>query len=241
MDEQAPDAKRHDPFDDERWSFSLAAAWIIWRSREHVAQLLSDIAESEGRVQVFDIFNEAARRENGRGGPPKGGVLPFVEAQADLWEQLKQGRLVAMGVKVGEATWSQIAPDEWCELDYYYCRGKSNALGLLGIVKYSDVTLPRADVLTLWPLIQPANSQSRRGRKPKIDVDYIRSAIWEFLDDNGDISGLDPEWRTQSDIQVEIRKILIKEFGEDNIPGTSSLKGYVSRFYPEWKSSKVKN
>jgi hypothetical protein len=77
-----------------------------------------------------------------------------VEAQADLWEQLKQGRLVAMGVKVGDATWSQIAPDEWCELDYYYCRGKSNALGLLGVVKYSDVTLPRADVLTLWPLIQ---------------------------------------------------------------------------------------
>jgi hypothetical protein len=241
MDEQACNAKRHDPFDDERWSFPRAAAWIIWRSREYVAQLL-DLTENEGHVQVFDIFNEAVRRENGRGGPPEGSVLPFVEAQAELWEQLKRGRLTATGVRVEEATWSRIAPEVWSELDYSYCgRGKSNAVGVLGIVKYFDVTLPRAEVLTLWPMVQPENNQSRRGRKPKIDVDHIRSTIWELLNDNGDISLLDPDWRTQTDIRAALREKLIKQFGGDNIPGTSSLKGYVSRIYPEWKSWKVKN
>lgn len=104
MDGQVPNAKRHDPFDDERWSLVRAAGWIIWRSKERVAQLLSDIIEREGHVHVSDIFNEAIRREKVHRGPPEGGVLPFIEAQAQLWEELRHGRLVAIGLKVGETT-----------------------------------------------------------------------------------------------------------------------------------------
>ena len=73
MDEQVPKANRHDPFDDERWPLAQAAAWIIWRSKERVAQLLSDIAaEKEGSVHVFDIFCKALRPENVQSGPPEG-------------------------------------------------------------------------------------------------------------------------------------------------------------------------
>jgi hypothetical protein len=165
-DEQITDTKRCDQFNDERWSFPLAAAWVIWRSKERVAQLLSDITESEGRVQVFDIFNDSARRENGRGGPSEGGVLPFVEAQAQLWGRLKQGRLVARGLKVGEASWSDIPASDWLNLDYFPCPdGRSNSIGSNHTTVYDEVTVPRSAVLKIWP--SRSGKPRRRGRPPR--------------------------------------------------------------------------
>jgi hypothetical protein len=230
MDEQAPDAKRHDPFDDERWSFSLAAAWIIWRSREHVAQLLSDMAESEGRVQVFDIFNEAVRRENGRGGPPKGGVLPFVEAQAELWEQLRQGRLTAMGVKVGEATWSHIPTSEWSNLDYFPCTdGRSNSIGSNHSTVYDEVTVPRATVLKLWPENREDKDRPKRGRKPRIGQDQIDAVVFELFADNGDLSDDDPNWHTQGQVESAARDELEKKFGRKTVPLESTFRTYIAK------------
>ena len=120
MDGQVLNARHQ--FDNERWPLAQAAAWIIWRSRDRVVQLLSDIAaERDGCVHVFDILGEAMRQENDQGRSPEGVALPFVEAQADLWEQLKRGRLVALGVKVGETTWGPIPALAWSGLDYFYC------------------------------------------------------------------------------------------------------------------------
>jgi hypothetical protein len=48
MDAEVPKVEGQDPFDGKRWSVALAAAWIIWRSREYVGQLLSDLTQSEG-------------------------------------------------------------------------------------------------------------------------------------------------------------------------------------------------
>jgi hypothetical protein len=237
MDEDVPNANRHDPFDDERWSFPWAAAWIIWRSREYVAQLLSDIAASEGRVQVFDIFNEAARRENGRGGPPKGGVLPFVEAQAELWEQLKQGRLTAMGVKVGEATWSHIPSSAWFNLDYFPCiDGRSNSIGSNHSPVYGEVTVRRSAVLEIWPDITKIKARPKSGSKPKIGPDHIKSIVFELLCHNGDIMDTDPEWRIQRDIERDTHKVLLQQkFSTDNIPKKTQLRMYVGKFYREWR------
>jgi hypothetical protein len=239
MDAKVPKAEGQDPFDGERWSVAVAAAWIIWRSREYVGHLLSDLNQSEGGVQVFDIFNEASRRENVRGGPPKGGVLPFLEAQAELWKQLKQGRLLAIGVKAGEATWSQIAPEAWGELDHYYCgSGQSDAIGSLGLVKYFNVTVPRSEVLAPWPLPQYANTQSKRGRKPNIPQKEIDIVVFKLLDYHGDLSDDDPKWCKQSQLEAETRKALSEKFKGAKIPLESTLRVYVSKSLRQGREQK---
>jgi hypothetical protein len=162
-------------------------------------------------------------------------VLPFLEAQGELWKQLKQGRLVAIGVKAGEATWSQIAPEAWRELDHYYCgSGQSDAIGSLGLIKYFNVTVPRSAVLTLWPLTQNANTQSKRGRKPKIPQNAIDLIVFGLLDYNGDFSDDDPDWQTKSRLEVAARKELEQKFGESNVPGESTLRTYVGKSYKKW-------
>jgi hypothetical protein len=50
MDEQVLSAKRHDPFNDERWSFPRAAAWVIWRSKERVGQYATEAYGRLGRL-----------------------------------------------------------------------------------------------------------------------------------------------------------------------------------------------
>jgi hypothetical protein len=120
MEKQTTNVRHRDLFDSESWSLAEVVAWLIWRSEEHVGSIIEMILAKEGHIQIFDVINEAARTSK-PGMPPEGGVLPFPKAQAELWEHLKRGRLVAIGVKVREATWTEIAPDAWCELDYNYC------------------------------------------------------------------------------------------------------------------------
>jgi hypothetical protein len=237
MDGQVPNAKRHDPFDDERWSFPWAVAWVIWRSREYVAQLLSDLTESEGQVQVFDIFNEASRRETGPGCPPKGGVLSFLEAQAELWEQLRQGRLVAMGVKVGETTWSHIPGSAWVNLDYFPCiDGRSNSIGSNHSKVYDEVTVRRSAMLEIWPDITKVKTGPKRGSKPKVSPDHLKSIVFELLCESGDIMDIDPEWRTQGDIEHKTREELLRQkFSTEKIPKKTQLRMYVSKFHREWR------
>jgi hypothetical protein len=110
--DQATESRKHDQFDDESWPLALAAAWIIWRSRERVASVISAIIEKERHLHIFDVFNHAARTASAAGGPPHGGVLPFQQAQGELWGQLKSGRLAACGIRVGESAWGQLAPGE---------------------------------------------------------------------------------------------------------------------------------
>ena len=182
MAEQATEA---DPFDDERWSIELVAAWVIWRSRKHVAQLLSTLAERDGHVHVFDIFNEAARTTTSRGGPPEGALVSFQQAQAELWEQLKNGGLRAIGLKPGEATWSLIGAQEWENLDYFFCEGApSNSIGSGGIAKYSDVSVPREATVTLWPKLTPQNRDGLgiNARKRKALEAAIKAIGFNVLD-----------------------------------------------------------
>jgi hypothetical protein len=242
MDEQVPDQKRHDPFDDERWPFPRATAWVIWRSRERIAQLLSDIAESEGRVQVFDIFNEAMRRENVSGGPPEGGLLPFLEAQAELWEQLKRGRLVALGVKVGEATWSHIPGSAWFNLDYFPCLdGRSDSIGSNYSAVYHGVIVPRSSVLEIWPDIANAKGRSGRGRKAMICQDQIDEVVFELFEVYGDLSDDDPDWHTQGQVENATRAKLEKKFGKENVVRESTLRGYVKKAIIERENKKAGN
>jgi hypothetical protein len=233
MEKQTADVMKPDS---ESWSLAEVAAWIIWRSQERVALIIAMILAKERHIQIFDVMNEAARTTLSPGMPPEGGVLPFPQAQAELWEQLKRGRLCAIGIKAGEAIWSQVAPDAWCELDYIYCgTGQSDAIGSLGLVKYFDVSLPRAGVLTLWPLIQRANNQSKRGRKRRIPQNEIDAVVFELLEYHGDFSDNDPEWNTKGKLEDATREVLEKKFGEKAVVGESTLRGYVSRAYREWR------
>ena len=239
MENQTTENLKPASFDREWWSLAEVAAWIIWRSKERVISIIATILAKEHNIQIFDVINEAARTSKS-GMPPEGGVLPFPKAQAELWEQLRRGRLRAIGVRAGEAIWSEVAPDAWRELDYNYCgTGQSNALGALGVVKYFDVTLPRAAVLSLWPLIEGAKSQSKRGRKRKIPQAEIDIAVAELLDHHGDFSDDDPDWRTQSQLEAGTRETLAKKFGEKNVPLESTLREYISLAYGQWKARKA--
>jgi hypothetical protein len=242
VDEQIVNAKRDDPFDYHRWPLAQAAAWIIWRSRAYVAQLLSDITDSEGRVQVFDIFNEAVRRENGRGGPPEGDVLPFAEAQAELWEQLRQGRLAAMGVKVGEATWSYIPASEWLNLDYFPCTdGRSNSIGSNHSIVYDEVTVPRSALLEIWPDTTKVKARRKRGRKPRIPQEEVDEVVFELFEENGDLSDDDPNWHTQGQVERATRAGLEKKFGKKTVPQESTFRTYIVKSLNKWELFKAGN
>jgi hypothetical protein len=102
-------------------------------------------------------------------------------------------------------------------------------------VKYFDVTVPRADVLALWPLIRSANAQSKSGRKPKIPQKEIDKVVFELLDDRGNLSDDDPEWHTQGQLEAATREMLNKKFKQRNVPQESTLRVYVSKSYRQWK------
>jgi hypothetical protein len=239
MENQTTGVLKPESLDSESWSLAEVAAWIIWRSKEHVASIIATILAKERHIQIFDVINEAARTSKS-GMAPEGGVLPFSQAQAELWEQLRRGRLRAIGVRAGEAVWREVAPDAWQELDYNYCgTGQSNALGALGVVKYFDVTLPRTAVLTLWPLTDGAKNQSQRGRKRKIPQREVDTAVADLLDHHGDFSDDDPDWRTQSQLEANTRATLEEKFGVKNVPMESTLREYVRLAYRQWKAQKA--
>ena len=217
MDGQVLNARHQ--FDNERWPLAQAAAWIIWRSRDRVVQLLSDIAERDGRVHVFDILGGAMRQENDQGRPPEGVALPFVEAQADLWEQLKRGRLVALGVKVGETTWGPIPALAWSGLDYFYCdSGRSDSIGSNYPAVYHGVTVRRSAVLEIWPDIREDKARTKRGRKPRVRQEEFDEVVFELFEENGALLDDDPEWRTQGQVESAARAVLEKKLGKKIVP-----------------------
>jgi hypothetical protein len=241
MDGQALNARYQ--FDNERWPLAQAAAWIIWHSMDRVVQLLSDIAaERDGCVHVFDILGEAMRQENDQGRPPEGVALPFVEAQADLWGQLTRGRLVALGVKVGETTWSHIPGSAWFNLDYFYCdSGRSDSIGSNYSAVYHGVTVRRSAVLEIWPDIREDKARPKRGRKPRVRQQEFDEVVFELFEENGALSDDDPEWRTQGQVESAARALLEKKFGKKNVVRESTLRGYVKKAIIKRENKKAGN
>ena len=139
------------------------------------------------------------------------GCSPFVEAQAELWEQLKQGRLTAMGVKVGEATWSHIPSSAWFNLDYFPCiDGRSNSIGSNHSPVYGEVTVRRSAVLEIWPDFEKVQARAKRGRKPMIPQEEVDAVVFDLLEEHSDLSDDDPEWHTQGHNEGATRKIYWK-------------------------------
>jgi hypothetical protein len=81
-------------------------------------------------------------------------------------------------------------------------------------------------------------SKRTRGRKPRIPRGHIESVVFELLDMNGDVHGLDPEWNSQGQIEAAARKKLEKQFGTRNVPGESTLRLYVSVAHKKWLADK---
>jgi hypothetical protein len=186
VEERTPNVLHYDSFDDASWSLPITAAWIIWRSRAGAAAVIATILKRERHLQIFDVFQEAARSSSVSGEPPEGGILSFQQAQAQLWDCLKDGRLAALGIRVSEAVWSQIAPEEWSELDYQFCGdARPSAIGCCGVERYYSVTVPRCAVLNLWPVASVAHRAPRVGikeRKRKALDDAIKAIGIDRLD-----------------------------------------------------------
>jgi len=248
MDERVLDPNGHASaferaFGEHQWSLAMSAAWIIWRSQERVVHLLSEVADVDGRVSVFDVFNEAARREGPERGPPDGGALTFVEAQAELWESLKRGRLVARGIKVGEASWSSIAAPAWVGIDYFPCTGgQSNSIGSGGSVVYSDVTVLHSAVLEIWPSVPNSReapvageNPRRRGRPPVTDWTAIKDLLFEECKRQGGVPSLEigAGWAVQADAEKFVRDML-DERCED--AASSTVRTHVGSMLNEYEA-----
>ena len=236
MDGQVLNARHQ--FDNERWPLPQAAAWIIWRSRDRVVQLLSDIAaERDGCVHVFDILGEAMRQENVQGRSPEGGALPFVEAQAELWEQLKRGRLVALGVKVGETTWGHIPASAWSGLDYFTAPdGRSDSIGSNYSAVYHGVIVPRSSVLEIWPDIAKDKGRPESGRKARVCQEEFDEVVSELFEENGDLLDDDPEWHTQGQVENATRAVLEKKFGKKIVAWESTFRAYIKKSLKNWEN-----
>jgi hypothetical protein len=169
--------------------------------------------------------------------PPQGGVLPFRQAQGELWGQLKSGRLVACGIRVGESVWGQLAPDDWRELDHYPC-GERAAIGSMSVGKYHDVILTRIAILELWPKVREVGSR-KRGRKPKMDNSYIKGLVFDLLDDRGDFHPADATWRVQGDLERAVRTKLETKYEKGEIIGKTQLRSLISEYRINWIEHKT--
>jgi hypothetical protein len=135
----------------------------------------------------------------------------------------------------GRSARTEIAPDEWSELDYSYCNTSlSNAIGSLETVKYWDLSFSRSDVLALWPEVQHTKGQLKRGPKRKVPQEEIDNVVFELFEYHGPLSDDDPEWRTKGQLEVATRDELDKKFGASNVPGESTLRNYINNSYEKW-------
>jgi hypothetical protein len=82
---------------------------------------------------------------------------------------------------------------------------------------------------------QTSRSEKRKaGRKP-IFAAPIRRVVFELMEYHGDLSDDDPEWSKQADVE----KAVCEKLGDQAPCAESTIRGYVSKYIAEWRSSKT--
>jgi hypothetical protein len=100
------------------------------------------------------------------------------------------------------------------------------------------IELATADVQEIFgsPQSQPAQTS----QKPKVGRrsfgPAIRQAVFGLMDWHGDLSGDDPEWSAQADVERAVRE----QLGDSGPRAVSTVRDHVSSAITEWRNKKLK-
>jgi hypothetical protein len=84
----------------------------------------------------------------------------------------------------------------------------------------------------------PKAAKAGRGPKPKYDPQYIYEIVFYLMDENGEISPDDPDWKTQGDLERAVADRLAKD---GLYPSESRLRELVTPALEAWRSKKADN
>ena len=113
---------------------------------------------------------------------------------------------------------------------------------------WPDVRFEREDVLKLFRFkssdttVDEAKGQpikpATRGRKRRIPQEEVDAVVFVHHYAHGDLSGDDPDWHTQGQIERAASAALVKKFGTKNVVQESTLRLYIVKSFEKWKEKK---
>ena len=188
------------------WTLPMALAWVLWRITQKVREACDEIGLGPP-PSVFDVMNEAARVDESNAERPR---LYFADGQCELWQRLRRGDLKARGIRPFTSAWSWIPASDWYEIDYFDAPDRNpKSVSVLGEEqpRFRDVSLPRRQLLTMWP----ASSLGRRDAKPKHDWQTVEDLFHMECMKRGGPPGLDmdADWSVQADAERFVLGVLI--------------------------------
>jgi hypothetical protein len=84
----------------------------------------------------------------------------------------------------------------------------------------------------------PGRDVHVRGRKPSYDRASIRKWVFDLMDNHGELSLDDPQWKSQADLE---RAILEKFSGRNQYPVESTVRDLIHEPLAQWRASKARN
>ena len=200
-----PDPEVFNPLLEPYWTLAMAAAWIIWRTRNAVRDYWNDygrecrewrvhqasfadgrrelghIVEQRCCVSLFDVLRETARQD------PSDAVLQATEAVKELWGHLQTGRLESTGIPRNPSGGLPIPPYEWIDFSYYDWHGgdpDSVAKSTDSEARYNSVRVARERVMTIWPrLPSPAELEYKQRIAERSALAWLEPfwTVWHVL------------------------------------------------------------
>lgn len=195
--ETVPDPALSDPMKESHWSFTMAVAWIAWRTEDvvrkswgkycearwlfvfekwrigfdgehHKGWKLKQSTPSAARLGIAEAFHRSA----GTDLP----LMPVSEAITALWHKLGAGTLHATGVSEHTGNRQPFEAHEWQDLKLVEER-EQDALtyvhgSKLGLVGYRLPTLLRTEVTAQWPNLTTPPAQPQPITRQETDAHY---------------------------------------------------------------------
>ncbi|WP_421423352.1 hypothetical protein [Agrobacterium rosae] len=138
----------------------------------------------------------------------------FQDAKQKLLSELVSGNITATALDAVTGEFIHIDPRRWAHFDFDKSFNTRTFLNSHGTPQITEVRVLRADIQNLWPKEEPyaaaaalagtpaeqgiAIPKAKRGPKLKYDgAAYIANAV-DFLEDNGGISLVDPNFTRQT-------------------------------------------
>jgi hypothetical protein len=146
------------PLEFPRWTLAQTLAWIIHRTPEAVSG-------TPPTKNVFDVANEAARRE----GIAEAALSADLHRRFELLDHLKRGTLTAYGVRRGQTEHDVIPKSAWDTIDSFYVYNPTARIGPSDVgnsdessARFRDAYISPADALSIWMRRDPRASNDRK-------------------------------------------------------------------------------
>jgi hypothetical protein len=211
--------RTNDPPKLPRWTLPQSLAWMIDEAPEAV--------DRADRKEVFDVANEAIRRE----GLDDAAQSAALRRRHELFEHLCDGTLTAYGIEQGQSEHRPIPALAWLSIDCFFnYDGRCNAgpedvyRSGEGLPRYRDVFVRSKDVLALGSVDAkaadaPSGAKAVKVRRPSMAERLAR-----------ELRAICPGGRAPQMKVKEIRRVLEAHLGIGEIKETTFKKALSIAF-----------